>query len=766
MKNVRDNSHPTDTKDTEPSLSSLPHKEPVFEGKIRPSYLDSTPHTPAVVRPKAGAPNIVVILLDDAGFAQMGTFGGMIPTPALDRLAQDGLRYNSFHTTAMCTPTRAAILTGRNPHAIGQGAVVEYATGYPGYNGLWPRSAACIAEILKQEGYATAAIGKWHNTPMAEIGPSGPFHRWPTGLGFEYFYGFMGGAVNQWEPTLFENTVPVINPDRPKDYHLTTELVDRSIRWIDTSNSVAPDRPFFLWLAPGATHSPHHVGKEWIERFKGCFDDGWDVYRERALELQKSLGVVPPDAELTARPDEIPAWETLSADQKRLFSRMMEVFAAFTAHTDHELGRLFDHLRATDLYDNTLTIYVVGDNGASAEGGLNGTVDAMTYFNGIAESLPQMLERIEELGSARHYNHFPAGWAWAVDAPFQWMKRIASHLGGVRNPLVVTWPKGIPARGEIRSQFHHAVDLMPTLLEAAGIQMPGSVNGTRQQPVDGIAMNYTFEGQGPSRRDIQIFEMMSNRAIYKDGWWACARENVPWQAGEALDLDKSVWELYHLETDFVQGKNLADRHPEKLEELKKLFWEKAEQGKILPLDSRNNRMDAAQADIAARRPREYVFRSPIAGMHEGGAPDLKNRSFRMTARVDLQTASTEGVLVALGGRIGGYSWFIRNRRLHYCYNFLGIDHTCISSTEELPTGEIYIELGFQYDGGGKGKGGTVTFKVNGKECGSGRLERTVKTVFSRETFDVGMDINSPVGDYDAPFKFTGNLIELRIALGD
>lgn len=749
----------------EQPVDVLPRPRPAFDGHVGRTFAESTQGTVPIDRPPAGAPNILVILLDDVGFAQTGTFGGITPTPALDRLARDGLRYNAFHTAAMCTPTRAAMLTGRNPHAVGYGAVVEHATGFPGYDGLWPRSAASVAEILRQNGYATSAFGKWHNTPMWEIGPAGPFDRWPTGLGFDHFFGFMGGAISQWEPTLYENTSAVVNPDRPPDYHLTTELVDRSIQWIDGIHSLAPDKPFFMWFAPGATHSPHHVSRDWIDRFKGRFDQGWDVYREEALVRQKALGVVPQDAQLTERPQEIPAWDSLSADEKRLYARMMEVFAAFTAQTDFEIGRLLDHLRETGQFDNTLVLYTVGDNGASAEGGLQGTVDAMSQFNGIEESLEQMLDRIEELGGPAHYNHFPTGWAWAMDAPFQWVKRIASHLGGVRNPLVVSWPDRIQARGEVRSHFHHVVDIAPTILEAAGVRAPASVNGVVQQPVDGIAMNYSFDApEQASRRRTQLFEMMSNRAIYHDGWWAGVRENVPWlPATGRLDLEKSVWELYHLDSDFTQSRNLAASHPDKLETLKAMFWERAARENILPLDARNNRMADAMKLGDQRRPAEYRFRSRTVGIHEGAAPDLKNRSFRITVRLDLE-AGSEGVIVAQGGRIGGYSLFVRAGRLHYWYNFLGIDSTCISSERSLPVGACEVELRFTYDGGGKGRGGHVRLLIDGEPAGGGRLARTVSTMFSRETFDIGMDLNSPVGDYASPFPFRGRIREVAIRL--
>lgn len=744
----------------------LPHPRPPFGGRIGRTAALSRPEPPHIVRAPAGAPNVVVILLDDVGFAQFGTFGGAIPTPVLDRLAAEGLRYNRYHTTAICSPTRAAMLTGRNHHLSGNGAIPEYATGFPSYDGMWPKSVACIADILRQNGYATAAIGKWHNTPNWESGPAGPFDRWPTGLGFEQFYGFMGGATNQWEPTLYEGTRPVVRMTPRRDYHLTTELADKAIAWTREVKSVAPDKPFFLWFATGATHAPHHAPKDWIERFRGRFDEGWDAYREAAFRRQKAMGVIPEDAELTPRPEEIPAWDTLTADQKRLYARMMEVFAGFTAHTDHEIGRLIESLRETGEYDNTLIVYSVGDNGASGEGGPEGTVDGMSFFNGVPESVAEMLAKIDDLGGPTRYNHFPVGWAWALDTPFQWIKRVASHLGGVRNPLVVTWPRRIRDAGGLRSQFHHAVDVMPTILEAAGIAMPSQVNGAAQTPLSGVSMCYTFdEPAAPDRRTTQYFEVLGNRAIYHEGWWAGARELLPWlQGGGPFDPDASRWELYHVARDFSQAVDLAAREPARLREMQDLFWIEAGRNGVLPLDSgSNDRMLDAQALSGATARDRYVFYPGTVGIFEAGAPNLKNRSFSITAHVE-RGGGPEGVLVALGGRIGGYSLFVRGRRLSFWYNFLGLEQTCLTSERELPEGPCACTVAFDYDGGGRGKGGTLRLAVDGRPCGETRLERTVARVFARETFDIGMDLNSPVGDYEAPYPYGGVLHRVEIEL--
>ncbi len=750
----------------------LPPPPPPFGGHVGRTAQTSRSEPPPIARAPAGAPNVIVILLDDVGFAQFGTFGGAIPTPALDRLAADGLRFNRFHTTAICSPTRAAMLTGRNHHLSGNGAIPEYATGFPSYNGMWPKSVACLAEILRGNGYATAAIGKWHNTPNWECGPAGPFDRWPTGLGFEYFYGFMGGATNQWEPTLYEGVRPVVRTAPRRDLHLTTELADRAISWTREVKSVAPDKPFFLWLATGATHAPHHAPKSWIERFRGRFDDGWDAYREAAFRRQKAMGVIPPDAALTPRPDEIPAWDTLSADQKRLYARMMEVFAGFTAHTDHEIGRLVESLRETGQYDNTLIVYSVGDNGASGEGGPEGTVDGMSFFNDVPETVAGMLERIEELGGPNHYNHFPVGWAWALDTPFQWIKRIASHLGGVRNPLVVTWPRRIRGAGGLRTQFHHAIDVMPTILEAAGLAMPSVVNGAAQTPLSGVSMCYTFDdANAAGRRTAQYFEMLGNRAIYHEGWWAGAMEALPWAKPKpgGLDLEASRWELYHLDRDFSQAVDLAAANPDKLRELQDLFWIEAGRNGVLPLDGGSNdrMLDAqalSQALSGAGAQNRYVFYPGTVGIFEAGAPNLKNRSFSIAARIDASGENAEGVLVALGGRIGGYSLFVRGGRLHFWYNFLGLEQTCLTSETAIPRGPCTCAVEFDYDGGGRGKGGALRLLVDGRVCGRTRLERTVSRVFARETFDIGMDLNSPVGDYEAPYAFTGVIERVEIEL--
>jgi arylsulfatase A-like enzyme len=758
--------------DTKPVLAprgagaELPLQAPAFAGQIGDTAAQSTAQRPFVPRPAAGAPNVLVILLDDVGFAQFGTFGGAVPTPALDGLAARGLRYNRYHTTALCSPTRAAMLTGRNHHVSGYGTVTEYSSGFPGYNASWPRSVGCIAEILRLHGYATAALGKWHNTPNWESGPSGPFDRWPTGQGFEYFYGFLGGATSQWEPTLYENTRPVVRTTPRHEFHLTTELADKAIQWIGTTRAMAPDRPFFLWLAPGATHAPHHAPDEFIKLFEGQFDGGWDLYRDQAFARQRALGVIPADAVLTPRPEGLPAWDSLTSPQQRLYARMMEVFAGFTAHTDHEIGRVFEALRESGADENTLIVYSVGDNGASGEGGFEGIVNGMSYFNGQPESLQDMLAQMDRLGGPTLYNNFPVGWAWAMDTPFRWIKKAAGHLGGVRNPLVVSWPRRILDHGGLRSQFVHCVDVAPTVLEATGIPMPEMLHGQQQRPLDGKSFAYTFDHPDASERHTrQYFEALGNRGLYADGWWAGVLENLPWEPTKKLDLEASRWELYHLEQDFTQAHDLAQSQPQKLRDMKELFMREARDNQVLPLDTATNeKMLDAQALAGGPVVNCFTFFAGTVGLFEAAAPNTKNRSFRMTAEVVIPVDGAQGVLVAMGGRFGGYSLFVRDDRLHYWYNNSGIEQHHFSSQTTLPHGPRNLAIEFIYDGGGAGKGGEVRLLVDSQCVATGRLDRTVPRIFSRETFDVGMDLNSPVGDYEAPYAFTGVLKKLVVQL--
>lgn len=762
---------PTFAADRDVDRTVLPLRQETHPGKVGRYLADSDdPRFPTLVAPPSGAPNIVLVLLDDVGFAQTATFGGSIETPELDALARQGLRYNRFHTTALCSPTRAALLTGRNHHAVGFGRITETASGYAGYDSIIPKSAATVAEILRQNGYATAMFGKHHNTPDWETSQAGPFDRWPTGLGFEYFYGFLGGDTNQYHPVLHENTAQL--PDRTDDpsYHLTTDLVDHAVDWVHQLRAAAPRRPFLLYLAPGATHAPHHAPPEWIDRFKGRFDTGWDEYRRLALERQKRLGIVPPGTELTPRPDGIPAWDSLDADQKRLFARMMEVFAGFTAHTDHEVGRLIRAIRELPDGDNTLVIYIAGDNGASAEGGPQGSLNELSILNGQIDDAVDMMAHIDELGSDLHFNHFPMGWAHAMDTPFPWYKMVASHLGGVRNGMVVSWPARVAGNGAIRTQFHHVVDVMPTILEAAGIPIPRRVNGVEQQPVDGVSMLYSFtDARAPGTRRTQYFEMAANRAIYHDGWFAAAKYYAisDFFAGKPFPLDASAvtWELYDLERDFSQAHDLAAREPRRLQALQELFWKEAERNQVLPL-SLNTEDDMAGTlrPSHTRGMNEFVY-APGVRLPEGSAPRLKNTSFRIEADVRIEPGLTRGVILAQGGRFGGFALYVQDDRLHFTYNYLNQQHWTISSTEPLPPGAMRLAADFRYDGGStSGGAGYLTLSADDKVIGAGEVPRTMGSRFSlAETFDVGLDSTTPVSPrYRSPAVFSGTLTGVRL----
>ncbi|TCM14009.1 arylsulfatase [Novosphingobium sp. PhB165] len=748
----------------------LPRPDHRFIGAVGRTVSDSDPASiPQPVTAPAGAPNIVVILLDDVGFGQFGTFGGGIPTPALDRLAAEGLRYNRFHTTAICSPTRAALLTGRNHHVAAAGGIAESATGYDGYTAIIPKRTGMVAEVLRQNGYSTAWLGKNHNTPPWDINPRGPFDNWPTGWGFDYFYGFHGGQTSQWDPMLYENHSLVQRSPDP-DYHLTTDLVDHTIRWIDNVQAV-PGRPYFAYLATGATHAPHHAPSEWIDRFKGRFDGGWDLYREETFARQKELGVIPADAQLTPRPNEIPAWDSLEPDQRRLAARMAEAFAGFTAHTDHEIGRFLDALRERPDWDNTLVFYVVGDNGSSAEGGLSGTVDEVTYYNGFELPWQTSLEHIDDIGGPKLHNHFPVGWAWAMNTPFQWTKQVASHFGGTRNPMVVSWPSRITDTGGLRTQFHHVVDIVPTIYEVAGITPPEMLNGVQQDPIEGVSICYTFDGrEAPERRRTQYFEIYANRAIYHDGWCAASLANVPWIAQKsALDLDTVPWELYHIDEDFSEANDLATVHPDKLRQLQELWWAEAARNHVLPVDTRPlaARIKPEEVPNPSKGRRSFTYRAGVGGIMEGAAPSLTNISFDLTAQVDIPETGAEGMLFTIGGYTAGIGWYVQGDRLVFSYNFF-LERTRIVSGRPLKPGQQTVRAKFVYDGDGVGKGATVALFDGEEKIGEGRLERTVPVAFSSfDGLDVGLDRGAPVDfSYKPPFTFTGKLDHVRIDLGE
>ncbi len=753
----------------------LPIPQARYQGKVGRYLADSDrPGFPPLLQAPAGAPNVVLVLLDDVGFGQVGTFGGGIETPSLDRLAAAGLRYTAFHTTALCSPTRAALLTGRNHHAVGSGRITELANGFDGYNSILPKSAATVAQVLRLNGYATAMFGKHHNTPDWETSRAGPFDRWPTGLGFDYFYGFLGGDTNQYRPTLFENTAPVPDRPLPADYHLTTDLADRAIDWMRQVKAAAPQQPYFLYVAPGATHAPHHVPPAWIERFKGRFDAGWDEYRRLTLERQMALGLVPPGTALTPRPDGIAAWDTLPPGQQQVYARMMEVFAGFTAHTDHEIGRVLDAARALPDGENTLVVYVVGDNGASAEGGPQGALNELSILNAKIERAIDMGAHLGELGSDRHLNHFPFGWAHAMNTPFQWYKLVASHLGGVRNGLVIAWPSRMKAPGGVRRQFHHVVDVAPTILEAAGLPAPRSVNGTAQQPVDGVSMLYTFAGpDAPSRRRTQYFEMAGNRAIYHDGWIAAARffSVSDYFAGKPVPANPAdvKWELYDLTHDFSEAHDLAARDPGRLKAMEALFWSEARKNSVLPLSLNSEEdVEGVYRPSHLRGLTDFAF-APGIQLPEGSAPNVKNTTFRIEADARLERGRTEGVVLAEGGRFGGFALYVRNDRLCFAYNYLGREHFEIVGNEPLPAGDVTLAAEFRYAGGQSvGGPGTVTLFANGRALGEGRVARTMPRRFSlTETFDVGLDSGTPVSvGYESPARFNAPLAQVRLHLGD
>jgi len=763
-----------------PAASSVPPPEPAeslprpdfrFKGQVGRTYQDSDPPTfPQVLRPPKGAPNVLLILLDDVGFGQFSVFGGGVPSPNMEKLAAQGLRYTRFHTTALCSPTRAALLTGRDHHVAGNGVITELATGYDGYTGIIPKSAGTVAEILKQNGYATAWIGKNHNTPAWETSEVGPFDHWPSGLGFDYFYGFNSGDTSQFEPVLFENHNRVPRSTDPK-YHISHDLADHAIAWVQREKEIDPARPFFMYVAPSATHSPHMAPKEWIDKFKGQFDGGWDDYRVATLERQKKLGVVPPDTRLTPRPASLQAWSSLNADQKRLYARMMEIFAGFGAQIDFEMGRVLDAVAALPDADNTMVIYILGDNGASAEGGPDGTTNEISGFNAVLENWQGNLTHIDELGGPKYYNHFPAAWAWAVDSPFQWTKQVASHFGGTRNPVIITWPAKITDKGGVRTQFHHIIDVMPTILEAAGVRAPETLNGIPQKPIEGVSMAYTFsDAKAADRRKSQIFELVSNRGMYQNGWMASSMSFVPWAATRAAyDPDKAKWELYHIDQDFSQAEDLAAKEPDRLQAMVALWWAEAARHDILPLDWRSvERLSdqlTGRPSVAAGRT-TFAYSTPLVALPEASAPDLKNKSFTITAEADIPASGGDGMIFTQGGITAGWGFYLQKGKLVGLHNYIGLERYRVVSTENVPAGKVTLTFDFKYDGGGMGKGGTVTLLANGKKIGEGRVEKTAGLKYSLyEGQDIGEDSGSPVDfTYTPPFAFTGQLHKLTVVL--
>jgi arylsulfatase A-like enzyme len=750
----------------------LPRPEPPFKGHIGRTVKESTLDFPQEVKAPKGAPNILLILTDDVGFAATSPFGGPIPTPAFDRLAKNGLRYTQFHTTALCSPTRSALLSGRNHHSNATGVIMELATGFPGYNSLMPKSNGTFAEVLKQNGYNTAWYGKNHNVPDWHSSQAGPFDLWPTGLGFEYFYGFLGGDTSQWAPALFENIKPIEPPHDQPDYFFDKDMADHAIARIQMLHAVAPDKPWVTYYAPGTAHAPHHAPKDWIAKYKGQFDMGWDKMREETLARQKAMGIVPPDTQLTPRPKDIQAWDSLDADHKKVYAHMMEVYAAALSYCDTQMGRILDAIDEMGETDNTLVIYIQGDNGASAEGTPQGLLNEMSIFNGIPEDFKQVMAHMDDLGGPMTFNHYPVGWAHAMDTPFQWTKQVASHFGGTRNGMVISWPARIKDKGGIRTQFSSVIDIYPTILEAVGVQSPSMLNGVPQKPVEGFSMVYTFDNSNAkSVHRTQYFEMFANRAIYNDGWVAATTPPVlPWiMAANAPPVEDYKWELYDVDKDFSEANDLASKEPKKLRELQDLFWAEAGKYNVLPLDnSKTERFDVSLRPSLTKGRTVFTYYPGMVRIPEGSAPDFKNKSYRISADVNIPAGGAEGVLMTQGGRFNGLGLYLLQGKPVFYYNLVGVERTSIAGIDALTPGKHTIELSFKYDGGGIGKGGLATLTVDGNRIAEQKLTRTIPfRVSADETFDVGEDTGTPVSeDYHVPFKFTGTINKVVVTLGE
>jgi arylsulfatase A-like enzyme len=730
------------------------------------------------MRPPKGAPNVLIVLIDDAGFGSSSAFGGPCQTPNAERLAAGGLKYNRFHTTALCSPTRQALLTGRNHHTVGMGGITEIASGSPGYCSVLPNTCAPLARTLKLNGYATAQFGKCHEVPVWETSPAGPFDAWPTGGGgFEYFYGFIGGEAHQWYPSLYEGTTPVEVKKTPEEgYHFMEDMTDKAINWIGQQKALIPDKPFFVYFAPGATHAPHHVPKEWADKYKGKFDQGWDKLREETFARQKKLGVIPEECQLTPRHKEIPAWDAMPAALKPVLIRQMEVYAGFLEYADHHVGRLLDSLKGLDLLDDTLVYYIIGDNGASAEGTLNGTYNEMINFNGAAalETPEFLMARLDKLGGPDSYNHYAVGWAHAMNTPYQWTKQVASHFGGTRNGTIVHWPKGIKGKGELRSQFHHVIDVAPTVLEAAGLPAPQFVNGVQQHAIEGVSMAYSFnDPKAAERHETQYFEMFGNRGIYHKGWTAVTRHKTPWLLiGETVPaFDDDVWELYDTTKDWSQAKNLAKDMPDKLHALQRLWLIEATRYNVLPID--DNVAARLNSDLAGRpvliKGNSQILFGSMGRLSENSVINVKNKSHAVTASIVVPKEGAEGVIIAQGGNIGGWALYAHGGKLKYCYNLLGIHQFYAESADKLPPGDHQVRMEFTYDGGGLGKGGIAALYVDGKKVGEGKVGATAAMVFSADDgCDVGVDTGSPVSpDYGSRGnEFSGHIKGVQLAIAE
>ena len=750
----------------------LPIPDQAFRGPVPFDARDAQAPVQPMLHAPEGAPNVVIVLLDDMGFGIPSAFGGCVEMPTTERLAKGGLRYNQMHTTALCSPTRAALLTGRNHHSVNMGVITEFGTSWPGATGMIPNTCASIAQILKLNGYNTGYFGKSHETPAWEQSISGPFDRWPTGSGFEKFYGFLGGEMDQFEPVLFDGTTRVDPPKTPQEgYHLSDDLTDKAIGWIREQQTSTPDRPFFAYVAYGATHAPHQVPETFRGRHKGKFDMGWDKLRAETLARQKKAGVVPADTRLASRPEGVKPWDELTADEKLVATRLMENYADFAEHADWNVGRLVDALEELGIMKNTIFIYQLGDNGMSAEGSLIGTHNSILNYNGLAPTTEEMKAHINEIGTRTTEPHVPVGFAHAGNCPFQWTKQVASHYGGTRNGLILHWPKGIKARGDVRSQWHHVIDIAPTLLEVIGLPEPVMVNGVPQRPIEGISMAYTFnDAKAPSRRTLQYFEMFGNRGIYHDGWTAVTKHRTPWLTGQikTIPFKEDVWELYDTRKDFSQAENLASKYPEKLAEMKALFLVEAAKYQVFPLDDRSferaNPALAGRPDLMVGRKSMKLYNG-MRLYEVGCAPNLKNITFTVTAEIDSPEGKADGVILAYGGGSAGVSFYLKDGKPKVCYNWFGTVYT-VEAPEKLSPGNHLVRFHFDYDGGGLGKGGTMTISVNGKSVAKGRIEKTVPVVFSMDTVDVGSDLGRPVArDYSSNVFTGGSLNSVLVELG-
>jgi arylsulfatase len=751
----------------------IPVAPPKFGGVIKENSKDSRPWWPPTVVPPKGAPNVLLIMTDDQGYGVSGTFGGIIPTPALDRIAKAGLRYTEFCSTALCSPTRAALITGRNHHSVGNGVISELSTGFPGYDSVIGTDNATIGAILKGNGYATSWFGKNHNTPAYQYTVAGPFDQWPSGMGFDYFYGFMGGETDQWTPYLFQNNKQIFPWVGKQGYNLTTDMADEAINYMKELNAAAPDKPFFLYYVPGGSHSPHQPKAEWVEKFKGKFDMGWNAMRDQIFANQKRLGAIPENAKLTDWPDSLPKWDTLSADQKKLFARQAEVYAGYTAYTDNEIGRVIQAVEDMGQLDNTLIIYIDGDNGTSPEGTLSGTPNQYTSYNGILDfPIAEQLKFYDAWGSADTYPHMAVAWSWAFDTPFKYTKQIASHFGGTRQGMAISWPGHIGDPGGVRHQFHHIIDIVPTILEATGVKAPQTVNGIKQKPIEGISMAYTFakaNANVPSKRKTQYFEMIANRGIYNDGWYAnTTPPHGPWILNAPLPPIKDYkWELYNIAEDYSQANDLAAKLPAKLKEMQKLFAQEAAKYNVLPLDNDTFARSLAPRPSATAGRTVFTYTGANPGINSSNAPNILGRSYSMSAEVDVPQGGGDGMIATMGGRWGGWGLYMLKGKPVFHYNMLILAQYHWEGPDVLTPGKHTISFDYTYDGPGIAKGGSGELKVDGKVVATGKQANSIAFLqVADETFDVGLDTRTGVStDYQVPFAFDGKIDKLTVKLG-